>query len=96
MDLRRTFNFDAMERTVRWKGKVFKAESGEIPFDDIIDIGTESTRAGNRDVLVYRLTIVTPRGAIPMAYAYNGRPDGYSALRGQILEFVKPGSTTDR
>jgi hypothetical protein len=28
-----------------------------------------------------------------MAYTYNGQPDGYSTLRGQILDFVKPGSS---
>jgi hypothetical protein len=92
MDLRKTFTFDARQRMVRWNGrKVFKAESGEIPFDDITDIGTESTRAA-RGVPVYRLTIVTPRATIPMAYTYNGEPGGYSTLRGQILDFVKPGS----
>jgi hypothetical protein len=92
MDLRKTFTFDAMQRTVRWHGrKVFKAESGEIPFDDITDIGTETTRAGQRDVSIYRLTIITPRGTIPMAYAYSGQPDGYSTLRAQILNFIKPG-----
>ena len=72
----------------------FKAESGEIPFDDITDIGTQETRAGNErpnGVPVYRLTIVTPRATIPMAYTYNGQPDGYSALRRQILDFVKRG-----
>ncbi len=94
MDLRKIFTFDAMQRIVRWKGRtLLKAESGEIPFDEITDIGTESTRAA-RDVPVYRLTIITPRATIPMAYAYNGQPDGYSTLRGQILDFVKPGSRT--
>ena len=57
MDLRKTFTFDAMQRAVRWRGReVFKAESGEIPFDDITDIGTETRRAGNRDIPTYRLT----------------------------------------
>jgi hypothetical protein len=94
MDLRKTFTFDATRRTVFWNGrKVFKAESGEIPFAEIADIGTEVRRAGNRDVPTYRLTIITPQATIPMAYTYNGANDGYSALRGQILEFVKPGST---
>src|ERR1700694_2982261 len=56
MDLRKSFPFDAPQRIVRWKGRtVLKAESGEISFDDITDIGTEATRAGNRDVQVYRL-----------------------------------------
>ena len=95
MDLHKTFTFDAAQRIVRWKGRtVLKAESGEIPFDDITDIGTEATRAGKRDVQVYRLTIITPRATIPMAYAYNGQPDRYSALRRQILDFIKADSTT--
>jgi hypothetical protein len=93
-DLRKIFTFDGMQRIVRWKGrKVLKAEAGEIPFDDITDIRPQSTLAGKGNTRVYRLTIVTPRGTIPMAYTYNGQPDGYSALRGQILEFVRPGST---
>jgi len=93
-DLRKTFTFDAMQRVVRWKGrKVFKAESGEIRFDEITDIGTETQRAGNRDIPIYRLTIITSRSTIPMAYTYNGQPDGYATLRRQILAFVKPGST---
>lgn len=93
MDLRKIFTFDAMQHLVRWKGRtLLKAESGEIPFDDITDIGTESARAA-RNVPTYRLTIITPRGTIPMAYTYNGQPDRYSALRQQILDFVKTGST---
>ena len=95
MDLRRIFTFDATRRSVRWKGRtVLKAESGEITFDDITDIGTESTRAGKGNILIYRLTIITPRATIPMAYVYNGQPDRYSTLRGQILDFVKARSTT--
>ncbi len=93
MDLRKTFTFDARQRIVRWKSrKVLKAESGEISFDEITDIGTEARRAGNRDVPIYRLTIITPRATIPMAYAYSEHGDRYSILRGQILDFVKPGS----
>ena len=97
MDLRTTFIFDATRRIVRWKGRtVLKAESGEIPFDEITDIGTEANCAGNRNVPVYRLTIVTSRATIPMAYTWNGQPDGYSALRSQILAFVKPGMVIQR
>jgi hypothetical protein len=96
MDLRKTFTFDAVERIVRWRGrKVFKAESGEIPFDEITDIGTEASIGGNRGTLNYRLTIVTPRAVIPMAYAYSGQPDHYAALRCQILAFVRPGSAAE-
>lgn len=93
MDLRKTFTFDAMQRVVRWKGRtILKAESGEIAFDDILDIGTDCSVAA-RNVPVYRLTLITPQGTIPMAYHYNGQPDAYAALRKQILEFVRPGST---
>jgi hypothetical protein len=95
MNLRKTFTFDAMRRIVRWEGRrVLKTESGEISFDEITDIGTEAKRAGSRDVPVYRLTIITPRATIPMAYAYSGDDDRYSSLRGQILSFLKSGSTT--
>lgn len=92
MDLRKTFTFDAMQRVVRWKGRtVLKAEWGEIRFDDILDIGTESQPAA-RNVPTYRLTIITAQNTIPMAYTYNGQPDGYSSLRQQILAFVKGGA----
>jgi hypothetical protein len=78
MDLRKTFTFDAGQRIVRWNGrKVFKAEWGEIRFDDITEIGTEAS-AGERGVPIYRLTIITPRATIPMAYAYSGHGDRYS------------------
>jgi hypothetical protein len=95
VDLRKTFTFDARQRIVRWQGrKVFKSESGEIPFDDITEIGMETRRAGQRDVPIYRLTIITSLATIPMAYSYSGDGDRYSTLRRQILDFVKPSSTT--
>jgi hypothetical protein len=72
---------------------VFKAESGEIRFDEITDIGTEVNRAGNREVPVYRLTIITSQATIPMAYAYSGHEDRYSTLRRQILDFVQHRAT---
>lgn len=95
MDLRKIFVFDAARRVVLWRGrKVFKAVSGEILFDEITDIGTETQSAasqpGGRDVPIYRLTIITLRATIPMAYAYSGHQDRYSALRHQILDFIKP------
>jgi hypothetical protein len=97
LDSRKTFKFDAMRRIVRWNGRTaFKGESGEILYDDITDIGTQSTRAGDRGILIYRLTIVTSQATIPMAYTYSGNSDAYSTLRGQILDFIKSGSTSPR
>jgi hypothetical protein len=96
-DSRKTFKFDAMQRLVRWNGRTaFKGESGEILFDDITDIGRQSRRAGDRGILIYRLTIVTSQATIPMAYAYTGNSDAYSALRKQILDFIRSGSTSPR
>jgi hypothetical protein len=96
-DSRKTFKFDGMQRMVRWNGRtVLKGESGEIRFDDIIEIGTESRRASDRGILIYRLTIVTSQATIPMAYAYSGNSDAYSGLRGQILDFIRSGSTSAR
>lgn len=89
-DLRTTFTFDSKQRVVNWKGlKQFKTFSGTIPFDDITDIGTEtsSSRTGGTTC---RLTIITSTGAVPMAYSYTGRKDAYAPLRQQILHFIKP------
>jgi hypothetical protein len=90
---RTTFTFDAMQRVVRWRGKkFFKVKSGTIPFDDITDIGTESSDSDGGTC--YRLTILTREGCVPMAYGYSGSADAYAALRQQILDFVRPGSYT--
>lgn len=99
LDLRKTFVFDAMRRTVQWKGrKVFKSESGEIPFDEITDIGMEHSAdiwgPGGKQPYKYRLTIITPQVTIPMAYAYSDHDDQYSNLRLQILHFIRHGSIT--
>lgn len=94
-DLRKVFTFDGMQRVVRWKGRtILKAESGEIPFDDITNIDTETTTTTNKTatIMLYRLAINASGKTIPMAYNYRGVKDGYAALRVQILEFIKPGS----
>ena len=97
MDLRKTFIFDGSTRMVRWNGcKVFKAESGVIPFAEITDIGTQASLAGSRNIPTYRLTIVTTRAIIPMAYTYNGQPDHYAKLRGHILDFLRARSAIEQ
>src|ERR1700761_2279337 len=86
-----TFIFDGIQRVVRWNGyKLFRSASGTIRFDDITDITTEA-KSGGEGIPGYRLAILTAQGAVPMAYAYKGRSDAYSALRNQILEFIRPG-----
>jgi hypothetical protein len=93
---KKTFVFDAMQRVVRWNGrKIFKTESGTIPFDEIADIGTEARSSGDsRGRAMYRLTILTPQGSVPMAYGYGGYRPRYDSLRKTILALVKPESHT--
>ena len=94
-DLRKTFTFDGAQRVVRWKGRtILKSESGEIRFDDITNIDTQTTTTSNKSatITLYRLAINASGTTIPMAYNYRGVSDGYAALRRQILEFVRPGS----
>jgi len=89
-----TFNFDGMRRTVQWSGfKPFKTESGTIPFDEVDDVIVEVSSSGN-GATAYRLVLKTKQDRVPMAYAYSGSPDGYTALRRRILAFVKPGLPT--
>ena len=86
------FTFSATERVARWQGrKLFKLESGSVAFDEITDIGTEAT-SGSKGSLTYRLTLLTPHGAIPMAYMYNSGEHHYSRLREKILGFIHPGA----
>jgi hypothetical protein len=59
----------------------------------IMDLRKTFTFDARQRIVRWNLTIITPRATIPMAYAYSGHGDRYSTLRGQILDFVKPGST---
>lgn len=89
-EVRTTFIFNATERVVRWKcTKQLRTYAGVIPFDDIADIGAETSSARS-GALTYRLSIITPTGAVPMAYSYTGRKDAYASLRQQILAFIRP------
>jgi hypothetical protein len=87
-----TFTFDGMQRMVRWRGyKPFQSASGMIPFDDISDITVDASSAGSRGTPVYRLSLLTSNGTLPMAYVYSGSNDAYASLRREILGFLKPG-----
>lgn len=92
------FSFDSHLRTVSWTGrKMFKVESGVIPFDGIKDIGTEAT-SGNKGATTSRLTIITQHGSVPMAYEYSGGRDQLAQMRRAILAFIKlePAKTAAR
>lgn len=83
-----TFVFDAKRRVVRWKRrKLFKIETGRIPFDDINEIDTEAI-FGDK-ATAYRLKIITPRGFIPMAYTFGAGGKHYEQLRETIMDVVR-------
>lgn len=87
-----TFVFDGIERRVRWNGrKLFKVESGSIPFDEITGIGVEAMSSDNSGV-AYRLSILTAHGSVPMAYAYGGGKGRQARMRAEILAFLHPGA----
>jgi hypothetical protein len=83
-----TFVFDARRRVVRWKRrKLFKIETGRIPFDDINEIDTEAI-FGDK-ATAYRLKIITPQGFIPMAYTFGAGGKHYEQLRETIMDVVR-------
>jgi hypothetical protein len=91
------FVFDATQRIVRWRSLIFlKASTGSIPFDDITDIGIESTWGGRGGSTLYQLMVITSQGSIPIASSYGARSDKYASMRETILTFLKPGIRISR
>lgn len=87
------FVFDARERVVRWKNLRFlKASTGSVAFDEIREIGIESSSGGSEGRSGYRLTILTSSGSIPLSYSYGSESDKYATMRETILSFLKPDS----
>jgi hypothetical protein len=88
--------FDAAAQKVTWtRRRLFKVATGSIPFSDITGIGMETSTATN-NVLVYRLTILTAQGSLPMADNYAGDQQKYEKLRIEILDFLKLDSNENR
>jgi hypothetical protein len=86
--------FDAGRQQAAWtRRRLFKVATGTIPFSDITGIGMETSSAKNNE-LVYRLTILTTHGSVPMADNYAGDQQKYQKLREEILGFLNlsPGS----
>jgi hypothetical protein len=89
---RTTVVLDGMQRVARWSRRTLLGkESGSIPFDDITDIVLDASPGAN-GALAYRLQMVTADGKTPMASVFNSGLDHYENLRGQILDFIKPGA----
>ena len=81
--------FDSARQQALWnRRRLFRVASGTVPFSTITGIGMESTSAKN-NVLVYRLTILTSQGSVPMSDNFAGGLKKYEKLKREILEFLK-------
>jgi hypothetical protein len=89
---RSTFTFDASAQKIRWRRlRMFRMASGELPFSAVQDIRLdESTGGGSAsNVTIYRPTIVTASGDVPMADVYSSGCDHITGLRKKLLAFVR-------
>jgi hypothetical protein len=89
---RSTFTFDASAQKIRWRRlRMFRIASGELPFSAVQDIRLdESTGGGSAsNVTIYRPTIVTASGDVPMADVYSSGYDHVTGLRKELLAFVR-------
>ena len=87
-----TFTLDGMQRMGHWRQRTFlKVETGDVAFDAITDIVLDA-QTGSHNTMTYRLVILTADAKIPMASVYESGLERYEKMRGQILEFVKPGA----
>lgn len=83
------FTFDAAAQRIRWRRfRWFAAASGEIPFSGVQDIALETTTSAKGNAIIYRLTLVTPQGKVPMSDSYSGGHDRIVKLRETLLGFI--------
>jgi hypothetical protein len=81
--------FDAGRQQADWgRRRAFKVATGIVPFSEITGIGMETTSAGNRGILIYRLTILTSDKPVPMSDVYSSDRTHYELLKAEILQFL--------
>ncbi len=86
---REVVTFDSGRQQALWnRRRLFRVATGTVPFSGITGIGMETTAAKN-NVLVYRLTILTEQGSVPMSDNYAGDLQKYEKLKREILNFLK-------
>ena len=88
--LRRSrFVFDTAQQAVHWSRlRIFKTSSGMIPFSEITGINTESTCGRSGGSRIYRLTVATTHGCVPMTDSYGSGRATHAAVREAILVFL--------
>lgn len=86
--MRTQVTFDNARRQARWiRRRLFWVKSRAIAFDDITGVGMEST-TGQNNQQIYRLTLLTSNGSVPMSDIYSGGIQSYEKLREKILQFL--------
>jgi hypothetical protein len=89
---RSTFTFDASAQKIRWRRqRMLRMASGEIPFSAVQDIRLDEQMGGGSasNMTIYRPTIVTANGDVPMADVYSSGRDHFTRLRAALLAFVR-------
>jgi hypothetical protein len=83
-----TFVFNRIERIARWrKFRFIWFSSGTIPFDEIKGVGMQTSLSG-RGRTNYRLTLLTPDGAVPLTEGYGLPQERYDQAREKIETFL--------
>lgn len=95
---RSTFTFDAARQMIFWSRlRTLRTAGGEIPFSAVQDIRIDESTGGSSasSVTIYRPTIVTASGEVPMADVYSSGHDHIVTLRNTLLAFVRGEPSAD-
>lgn len=80
--------FDRGRQLAEWtRRRLFRVDTGTVPFSDIVGIGMETTTGGRSQT--YRLAILTAQNSVPMSDNYSGNLQNYENLRQDILDFLR-------
>ena len=88
-DLRTEVNFDNARRLAQWtRRRLFWVKRRTVAFNEIQGVVMESSTAGN-NTQVYRLSILTSHGSVPMSDSYSGGKQSHAKVRERILRYLK-------
>jgi hypothetical protein len=89
--------FDNARRQAEWiRRRLFWVKSRTVAFDEIQGVVMESM-SGQNNQEIYRLTVLTANGSVPMSDTYSGGKMSHEKLRTKILQFLnlEAGDTQD-
>jgi hypothetical protein len=87
--LRTEVTFDNARRQAQWaRRRLFWVKSRTVAFDDIQGVVMESMPGGQNNQEIYRLTVLTANGSVPMSDNYSGGRQSLDEVRVKILRFL--------